>query len=160
VDVVAWGRGRRSWPAWLEWLAPGQQGDLNNIEFEFVRMEKMAGYQRWRLVFRRDPATPWSAADFKFAAGSSHDVYEDAVALNDRLAKEFEAGQRLERERARQREKERREERDEGHRAGLEDGTHSAGVWWNCPVCNPSRSPEARNRDYRDRKGEEGDRRE
>jgi hypothetical protein len=142
VDVVAWGRGRRSWPAWLEWLAPGQQGDLNNIEFEFVRMEKMAGYQRWRLVFRRDPATPWSAADFKFAAGSSHDVYEDAVALNDR------------------REKERREERDEGHRAGLEDGTHSAGVWWNCPVCNPSRSPEARNRDYRDRKGEEGDRRE
>lgn len=149
--------------AWLEWLAPGQQGDLDNIEFEYVRMEKMAGYQRWRLVYRRDPATPWSAADFTWKAGSSHDVYEEAVELNNRLAQEYEAGLRKERERQREREKKAREQRDEGHRAGLEDGTHTSGAWWNCPVCNPNRSAEARNRDYEERKarerleGEEGD---
>ena len=137
---MAFGRGKRTWPAWLEWLAPGQRGDLSDIEFEFVKMEQMGGYQRWRLWWRTDPATPWPAViDVKFRAGSSQDIYEEAVALNEQLAKEFAEAERRERQRQRDKEKAAREKRDEEHRVGAEDGTHTSGAWFNCPTCNPGK---------------------
>lgn len=128
----------------FSWLRPGEPDDNDNIEFQFVKLEKLAGSDRWRMIWRTNPDTPWSAGESRFISASSQTAYEQALALNAELTRQYNALLREEKAREAERVRRARAKRDEEHRTGVGPQGHTVGHWWNCPVCNPKKKDQKR----------------
>lgn len=116
-----------------------RQDHPDDIEFEFVKVEKLPGLRRWRLIWRTNPATPWSSGESRFVSGTGKTIYREAMQKNAELTGLYYERVRAEKEVEKQRRRAAKTRRDEEHRRGDQDGTHTSGHWWNCPVCNPNK---------------------
>jgi len=123
----------------------GDGNGTQDLELEFVFLKKLPGIRRWRLVWRSTPTTPLAKGESIFFSDSSQAAYERAMAKNAELRRKF-AREKADRERAeRDKVREKHRQRREAHEDQV-GGEHRTGNWWNCPVCNPNKAAQDKER--------------